>query len=287
MKTCLDCIPCMVRQALDASRRITNDPAVHEQVVRKSMRLIAGMDIACSPPELAVDLYGLINETTGVADPYEKIKERYNALLLSRYDKLKQRIESSNDRFETAIRIAIAGNIIDFGAHEAVLKESVEQSIDNALAQPINQDLLAELRETVESAKKILYLGDNAGEIVCDRLFIEELPRERVTFSVRGRPIINDVTMRDAKQVGMDRVVRVISTGTGTPGVDLVRCSEEFREAYDSADVIISKGQGNYETLNLETTNIFFLLKVKCGLVASQLDLPMGTAVIARGLGSS
>ena len=137
-----------------------------------------------------------------------------------------------------------------------------------------------ELRTAINNAKQILYLGDNAGEIVFDKLFIEHLPKEKIIFAVRGKPVINDATMKDAEDIGLTDILKVIDNGSGYPGTVLQSCSEEFQEVFNGADLIISKGQGNYETLSENRQNIFFLLKIKCDIVARDLNGNVGDFVV-------
>jgi hypothetical protein len=138
------------------------------------------------------------------------------------------------------------------------------------------------LRESIDSAKNILYLGDNCGEIVFDRLLIEQLPLDKVTFVVRGGPIINDATMGDARETGMTELVNVIDNGSNIPGTVLEKCSKEFRECFVDADLIIAKGQGNYETLSSCEKNIFFLLQAKCPVISGHIGCEQGSFIVKR-----
>jgi uncharacterized protein with ATP-grasp and redox domains len=135
-------------------------------------------------------------------------------------------------------------------------------------------------RKRAASAADILYLADNAGEIVLDRLLIESLGPERVTVAVRGHPVINDATLEDARTAGLTDLVTVLANGSATPGTVLDGCSDEFRQRFERADLVISKGQGNYETLNEVARDIFFLFKVKCPVVAKMTRLPLGAQAL-------
>ena len=282
MITYFDCIPCFVRQVLDSMRMITDDEQLHEKVLREALKMASEMDIAQSPPAMAQKIHRFIHETTGVNDPYLEVKSRFNVLALRMYPKLKQQIEASIDPIETAVRLAIAGNIIDFGVDSSVDPIRVEETIAASLTGALAAESLELFKELVSQAQDILYLGDNAGEIVFDRLLIEQLPFEKITFVVKGGPILNDGVMEDAKTVGLTDIVDVIDNGSDAPGTILDGCSETFRNRFDRSDLIIAKGQGNYETLSDIDKNIFFLVKPKCNVLARHLGCEIGSLVLSR-----
>ncbi len=197
-------------------------------------------------PVFSREMHALLKKLSGNNDPYRQVKKKYNDIGLSLYEKLKTKALVSCDPFVTAMRLAVAGNIIDFGAHSNFDIHSAIEEVINADFGIDNSDNLKSLMRT---SKTVLYLGDNAGEIVFDKLFIEICGHDNLTFAVRGEPIINDVTMEDADYVDMHRVAKVISNGYDAPSTILDKCSAEFRMAYERADLIISKGQGNLEGL--------------------------------------
>jgi len=281
MRTALDCIPCFVRQALEAARFVTDDPAVHERIVRDVLRMAAEMDLAQCPPVVGQRIHHRLREITGVDDPYRAVKDRFNRLALDMLPELSARIEQSADPLYMALRLAIAGNVIDLGVDGNVTEQNARQAVTGALDAPFHGDVGA-LRRAVEQARSILYLADNAGEIVFDRLLIERLPTGRVTVVVRGRPILNDATLVDAKTAGLCDVVEVIDNGSDAPGTILEDCSEDFRRRFALADLVIAKGQGNFETLSDEPGDIYFLFKVKCPVIADHVGLPVGTHVAMR-----
>ena len=285
MQGSIDCLPCFVRQALNAVRLASSDPAVHEQVVREVLAHAAHVDLSVPPPVMGAWLYRRIRDVTGNTDPYREQKRRYNQLSLRMLPELRRRVGASDDPFAAAVRVAIAGNIIDPGTNnnltEAEALDALETAVDGALP----GDAPAELARAVAAADRILYLADNAGEIVFDRLLIEQMPLEKVTVAVRGHPIINDATLDDAREAGLCDMVRVIDNGTDLPGTVLSACSTELRAAFDAADVVVAKGQGNYETLNDVDKNIFFLLMVKCPVVARDAGCALGD-ILARRCGS-
>lgn len=276
MNTCLDCLPCIFRQTLDAARRVSDDPAFHERVARQVAAWIHAADLKESPPVMAQRLHRFLKGVTGVEDPYAEAKARDNALALSLLPELRERQARSAEPFALAVRLAIAGNLIDLGPKSDLTADEVVGSIRQVEEVPFSGDVVV-LQRRAAAARSILYLADNAGEIVLDRLLIEALHPERVTVAVRGAPVINDATLADAQTAGLRELVRVISNGADVPGTVLSECSAEFRERFDRADLVISKGQGNFETLSDAPRDICFLFKVKCPVIAERVGLALGT----------
>ncbi len=281
MKTTYDCIPCFIRQSLDAVRLATSDEKIHEQVLRGVLAAASKMNMDQSPPVMGQYIHKLIRELSGHDDPYKKIKDRFNNFALKLYPDLKQRIQSSFNPMDTAVRIAIAGNIIDFGVNSQLDRSVISDTIEQALSAQVFGNIEV-LCDSIDSAENILYLGDNCGEIVFDRLLIEQLPVDKVTFVVRGGPIINDATMADARETGITELVTVMDNGSNIPGTVLEKCSKEFRECFAHADLIIAKGQGNYETLSSCEKNIFFLLKAKCPVISGHMGCEPGSFIVKR-----
>ncbi len=279
MKTYFDCIPCFLRQALNAARLTTADIKIHENVMRKVLGRVYEMDLNQPPPLMGQQIYRIIREASGDSDPYKKIKNKFNTFVLDLYPEFKKKITTSVNPFETAVRLAIAGNIIDFGVDAEINTSTVYQVVNQSLTQELNGSI-EKFKEAVLSANKILYLGDNSGEIVFDRLLIEQLPYDKVTYAVRGYPVINDVTMDDAVATGITKLVTVIDNGSDAPGTILDECSDKFKRVFHDADMIISKGQGNYESLSDSNKNIFFIFKVKCRVVAENTKSAIGSMVI-------
>jgi len=282
MKIFLDCIPCFVRQALDSARLATDDEQIHEKVVREVLRLSADLDMSQSPPEIGQKIHRLIRSLVGSDDPYYRVKKQFNSLALKLYPDLRKQIINSNDQFETAIRLAIAGNIIDFGVKSSLSESEVKKTINDSLSGYLDPEQVQNFKNAVMEAEKIFYLADNAGEIVFDHLLIEQLPIEKITVVVKGSPVINDATMEDANLAGLTRVVEVIDNGSDGPGTILETCSKNFRNRFEDADLIIAKGQGNYETLSDIDKNIFFLLKAKCPVIARDLGCQVGKMILRK-----
>jgi uncharacterized protein with ATP-grasp and redox domains len=282
MQIYLDCIACFVRQALDAARLATDDEQIHEKVVREVLRLAAELDVSHSPPAIGQQIHRLIRELAGCDDPYRQIKKHFNNLALKLYPELRKQILSSNNRLETAIRLAIAGNIIDCGVNGSLNESDINKAISESLIVDFDSRQIQSFQEAIKQAEEILYLADNAGEIVFDRLLIEQLPYEKVTVVVKGEPVINDATRKDAMAAGLPRIVEVIDNGSDGPGTILESCSQSFRYRFDKADLVIAKGQGNYETLSDIDKNIFFILKAKCPVIARDLSCEVGQMILRR-----
>ncbi|MBN1764338.1 MAG: DUF89 family protein [Sedimentisphaerales bacterium] len=282
MKTYLECIPCFIQQALGAVRFITDDERVHEQLLRQVIIMISEMDLSVTPPAMGQKFHRLIREITGNNDPYEKIKKDSNQLALKLVPRLRSEIQNSLNPWETAVRLAIAGNIIDFAKIQHLDEKLIYKALEDSAVSPPPASVINKLANAVEQAEDILYLGDNAGEIVFDRLLIELMPRAKVTYGVRGKPTINDVTRQDAQETGLTDIVEVIDNGSDAPGTILETCSPEFRRRFDKADLIISKGQGNYESLSDSCKDIFFLFRVKCAVIARNSGWAVDSLVIQR-----
>jgi len=279
----LDCVPCLLRQTLSAVRMAGDDPSVQHEVVRQVLHILAETDFTRrTPPDMAQWTHRLIRELTGQGDPYRHIKQCSNEVALSMLPALERRIGQSGDPFAAAVRVALAGNIIDFGAnHETdVSLKGIETVVEQAFAAPLNSLALESLRAAASSAESILYICDNAGEIAFDRLLIEQLGPHKVTAAVRGGPIINDATLEDAVAVGLAGLTTVISTGDDLPGVIVSQCNEPFQNIFHGADLVIAKGQGNFETLSDIPRNIFFLLKAKCTVAAERIGCEQGDYII-------
>ncbi|MEA2101602.1 MAG: ARMT1-like domain-containing protein [Thermodesulfobacteriota bacterium] len=277
MRTHLECVACLAKQAVEIARS-NIDPKDQEGFVRDVLGRLAGFDYNDSPPMMAKQMYDMLRSMEGVDDPYSEIKASYNAMCMDYYSSLSERIRASRDPLDTAMRIAVAGNIIDFGLgtrHSIDIDGTIDESIDAEFA--IDHSRI--LRDRIDAAQNILYLGDNAGEIVFDKIFIQNIGPEKVVFAVRDVPVINDVTMYDARQVGMDKLCRVISSGSRAPGTPLEGCSSQFRDLFGSADLVISKGQGNFETLSDAPRDVFFLFMVKCPVIAEHSGVPVGSFV--------
>jgi uncharacterized protein with ATP-grasp and redox domains len=289
MKTYLDCIPCFYRQALDAARIAGADEIIQKKIIDELSQLIPNFSLETAPPEMGRAIYSLVGKISGVKDPFKEIKENSNKFALKLYPELKQEINNSEDRLLAAVKLSIIGNIIDYGAKNSL---DVPKEIDylfqgNFKTDNKNKPIIfkyKQFKEALNEVDTLIYLADNAGEVVFDRLLIEELVKElgkEVIYVVKGKPIINDALIEDALFCGINRTAKVISSGSDAPGTLLKYCSPEFIRLYQKAELIISKGQGNYESLSEEDKSIFFLFKAKCPVIAKDVGCNVGDMVLA------
>ncbi len=278
MKTYYECIPCFVNQTLRFLKG--TDSAHYEKILKEVLHLLGDTDFADSPPKISKSVLDIFEKYYGEFDSYAETKKESNLYIMGMYDELSRMVSESSDPFDAAMRLSIAGNVIDFGASHKFTNETIHEDIKKILS---SKEICPEfLKSEIGKAEKILYIGDNAGEIVFDKLFIEQLPKNKITFAVRGKAILNDVLMEDALMVGLSDMVPVISNGSGLPGTVLNQCSAEFRDMFDKSDLIISKGQGNYETLSGTDKNIYFLLKVKCPVIARDIGCKLNSFLVKK-----
>jgi len=281
MPTSLDCLPCLLRQAIGVVKKTTGDSGRQAALLKSILQQSGSLDLSLPPPEIARQMHQLIQQQTGMTDLYREEKRRQNAMALSLFPEMQRRVQASEAPFELALRLAIAGNVIDCGVTDEISEQDVVAALEKALREPIQGELAA-FRKAVQSARQILYLADNAGEIVFDRLLMEQIGFGKIILAVRGQEILNDVTRADAEAVGLDQLVTLIDNGSGVPGTLLADCSADFREHFAAAELIISKGQGNFETLCGTSAKVFFLFKVKCEVIARRAGKPIGTHVLLR-----
>ena len=279
MKTYLECIPCFMNQALRTGQIATNDEQKIKKLLDEVGMLIQQIPMENTPPETGAIIYKKISEITGNNDPYKKIKQENIEHALHLYPELKQKIRESDDRLLTAIRLAVAGNVIDLGVDKEF---DIVKDIKTILKQDFAVFDYELFKQELSKAKEILYLGDNSGEAVFDKILIEELGKP-VIFVVREIPVINDITFQEAEKIGINKIAKVISSGTTAPGTILKSCNDEFLEKFRNADMIISKGQGNYEGLSGVSRSIFFLLKAKCPVIARNLTVKEND-IILKGM---
>jgi len=276
VKTSLDCIPCFFSQVLRAARMATDDERLVYQLLIETGAMLKDISLDSTPPEIGHLIYGKVREVTGNSDPFHEIKQKSTQEALAQYDILVDTVGRAEDRLMAGIRVAIAGNVIDFGAGRSVdMAREIRECMGRKFAL-CDYDVF---RDRLEASRAVLYVGDNAGETVFDRVLIEQLGKP-VVFAVREAPVINDATYEDAVAAGLDEVATVVSSGTTAPGAILSTCSEEFRDLFAGADMIIAKGQGNYEALSGSSAPVCFLLKAKCDCLARHLGVPVGSYVL-------
>ncbi len=281
MRTYVDCYPCFLRQALTATRMAGGTDVVAWQAIHHVLGLLRDVPDGATPPVLADEVHRLVREVTGHGDPYAGVKASTTAAALALYPRLTDLVASSPDPFETAVRVAIAGNVVDLAVGDDV--PDLWQTVERVLAAPFAIDDLDALRAAVATADHVLYLADNAGETVFDRVLVETLPVP-VVYAVKGGPVLNDATAADARAAGLHGCATVVDTGSDAPGTTLALCSQEFRAAYAAAPVVIAKGQASYETLSDAGPHVFCLLQVKCPVIARDAGVPVGSVVVRRSV---
>lgn len=280
MKINIECIPCYFKQALQAAQFATDDPALWWDTMHNVAAYVQTLGPGLSSHDVAENVHRIIRQSTKCADPYRDVKRKFNELALSMLDDARGRVQDAPDPLEAAVRMSIAGNVIDFGS-EVFL--DLDSTILKIMDVPFAIDHRTDFFEKVKTAQNVLVLGDNTGEIVFDRLLLEQLAPRRITFSVRGAPILNDATPSDARQAGVHELADIIDTGAPIPGVPLERMPDEFLKAFHAADIIISKGQANFESLcDKKLDNLFFLFTIKCKLVGRRTGTSIGDIVLIQ-----
>jgi len=272
MKTYLDCIPCFLKQSLEATKMVTDDKKIQTQVIKELLKHFSKVSFENSPPELSREVHDIIKRITKNDDPYKKVKNQSNEKAKKLYPHLKKIIQESKDPLLTSIKLAIVGNVIDFGTSN---RFDLEETIDKAIKKEFIDDAYPYFKKILEKSENILYLADNTGETFFDKLLIEQLQNKKVTYVVKSNPIINDATKEDAQYAGIDKIADIIEGDKGqklsAPAILYQHSSEEFKEKFNTADLVISKGQGNYESFSDTKREIFFLLMIKCHLVGEDI----------------
>lgn len=280
MKSCSLCIPCIISQVLNTARKISDDDWVHKKLLNKTMSKLIEADFDLSPAEISFECISEAYKTLGVKDPYADEKKEFNEKLLSKYDEFEERVKTSKDPFKTALRLSLTGNLIDFGVNKEVTLDNIFDQIDNYT---FGVDHSEQLRDALKGAENVLYILDNAGEIVLDKLLISQFPEDvNVTCVVRKSPIINDVTAEDFEAVSLSETCTCIDPGIDSLGIPLRQCSEDFKEIFADADLVISKGQANFETLDESSRDVFFLFVAKCCWIASAAEVNESQMVVLK-----
>lgn len=274
MKISRECIQCLARQAVEIAEEATSNVARQEEIIKMSLKELGEIDFNETAPEIAFRMHQHAKHITGVNDPYLRLKKQYNEIAKEIYDKITEEkwLDKAEDPFDMACRLAIAGNIIDFSVGLKLEQLDIVKSVEESIKHDIFGAGTTALREAVEKSKHIMYIADNSGEIIFDKFLLENLPVNKVTYVVKGGPIVNDATMEDAISTGVVDLVRVIDNGHSAQGTILKDCSSTFKSEFSKADLIISKGQANFETLSdIKDKTIFYLLRAKCSSVAAAI----------------
>lgn len=287
MRTYPECVPCILRASLNAARLGKAKDGSIWAAMTEAAALASRWDPRDPPIALGGEMAAILKSRLGNGDPYREAKREANARVLALYPQIKAEVEKAPDPLERALLVAAAGNALDLGIYAAL---DVEEALFSAVRRPRGRWDYAPFRAALTRAHQILYLTDNAGEIVTDRILVEELLRsgKKVTLAVRDGPVLNDVTPEDLKEVGFPEDLEVITTGSILPGTWLPRCSQAFLQRFSQAELVVSKGMGNFEGLSMEPGPIFFLLQAKCFPVATELGVNLNDlALVGPGDGGA
>jgi len=277
MKTYLDCLPCFLRQAVEAAKMATEEPLVQWEVVGAVLRVLTAVSAGDRPPQIAARVHRTVRRVSGCDDPYCQVKKSSNEAAMALYPRAKELVAASDDPLQTAAKLAVVGNIMDSGVG---LRFDLETEIERAGERRFATGDFDRFREELAKASTVLYLADNAGEIVFDRLLIEQMDDKKILAVMKAEPMLNDALLADAEFAGIDRMSTLLTTGPGWPGAGEGDCSADLQDAFARADVVIAKGQGNYEWLSEAKDNVFFLLMAKCPVVARDLGVEVGELVV-------
>jgi len=277
MKIFLDCLPCMLRQVLEAARMATQDEQIHETIVEEALEVLSRHRSYCCAPKMSEVMHAIVKKNTGIDDPYASLKARDIDSALRVEPFVWDFVFRDKSHLLQALKASATGNVMDSALYkdlniEKCLKEELEKEFAVCDIQSFEKDCIG--------AKRILIIGDNAGETVFDKMLAEYLSvTHEIVYAVREEPIINDVTFDDALKTGMQNFAIIMSTGCASPGTVLESCTTEFQTLFNEVDVVISKGQGNFEALSEAPRKVYFLLKAKCHRIAEALDVELNAYV--------
>lgn len=278
MKMKNDCLSCIFRQTLEAAKMATDDEKVVREILNEYAAMVPQLELEQTSPELVAEVKKIIEEKTGVVDPYKEFKEENIELALAYYPKCKKLIEESEDPLLSSLVMSAMGNSMDAGISlEVKLQENIKRALSDSFVCS-DYDLF---KQKLNKSNEVLIVADNAGEAVFDKLLIKQLNKHQVEiyYAVRKEPILNDVTLKEAQRLGLDQECKLLTGGSGTPGLTLEKANQQFKKIFAKADLIISKGQGNLEGLSETARGIFFLLKAKCEFIAEFLQVDVGDLV--------
>lgn len=278
IKTFVDCIPCLLDKVNSICDKYIEEDNKEQkyEVMKNILGIVANTDYSRTTPYLHAQIMRYLRDKLNIKDFYKDEKKYFNDKILSIENKIEQRVNSSEDKLLTALKLASAGNVIDFGAFSDITFDMVEEIIEKTMECKFDNKIVDRFKNELKEGKKVVYIADNAGEIVFDKICIKQILREyphlEIISLVRGVPVLNDVTSEDAYYVGLDRYTRILENGSDIAGTDLKEISEQALNAIEEADVIISKGQGNYESLSDCGKNVYYVFLCKCDLLAKHLN---------------
>jgi len=272
------CVPCIINQAYNAARLFNKeDKELQLKIVKEACEAVSTIDHNYTAPLFSLTIQSIVEKHLGIVNPYATTKEKNRRIAEKYIPFFRTLMEASKDRLDTALRIAIIGNIIDLGASPQF---DIEYEVNRISSNKIDLSLLSYFKDDLKKAGLILYIGDNYEEALFDKFLLSELLIKKVVFAVRSKAILNDITREDAERIGIDEICAVIESGSTIAGTNLKQGTTEFLDLYRKADMVIAKGQGNLETLINETRPIYFLFKVKCEVIAERSGYPLGCGVL-------
>lgn len=278
-----ECVKCLLSKQLE---KCPEDAPLDKKVeyIQKVLQIVADAPKSTSAPVLVRGMYDLQREMFGIYADYAEIKSKFNSLMLKLEEKIWSHIWAAKDPLEQAIQYAMVGNYIDFAALKNVDESTLLGFLDKAAEEKVSREELKSLKEDLLIGKELVYLLDNCGEIVTDKLLMrlikESYPQIHITAMVRGKEVMNDVTRDDAKEVGLEKVATIADSGSNIAGISLTDISFEAKEIIEKADVIIAKGQGNFETLHQCGKNIYYIFMCKCTMFTKRFSLPQFSGVL-------
>ena len=287
MRYSMECLPCLLNQGIRVARLYLENEEEQRTLLKSIIAEIAVMDHNASAPYIAHKVHRALKEALQNPDPYQKEKLYYNQEMLKLEDDFSRLVISATNPLDVALKLAAAGNIIDFGPGYDLSRNNVLKAVKDSMEKDYSQEVFVSLVSALKDANKLLYLGDNAGEIVFDKIFIRTIkecyPHLQIDFATRGTPIMNDVTEEDAYMVGIDTYANIINNGTDIPGTILEHCSDSFVNVFNEADVIISKGQGNFESLyGNGYNNLYYIFLCKCDLFMDRFGARQNDLVLMK-----
>ena len=275
------CYKCIFNMLTDMAQKAFADDHQRRQLLKQLLAEVIENSEKLTPPEMASKLYDIYNSETGVYDPFAEEKHHSTLLAKELFPLLEPMVKNAADPFAMAVKLAIGGNVIDFGATPFFKLDSARKAILETVETPVDTAMLEKLRSLAGKAENIFYILDNCGEAVIDRLLIDVLGADKITLGVRGRAIFNDITRKELADSGLGDLP-VIDTGDNAPGVSLKFSDPGFLERLQKADLVIAKGQGNFESLegNFSDKPLFFLFRAKCPVVQKYLNVVPGSIQI-------
>lgn len=276
-----ECVDCIINQSVKVADAIAADKALKNRLISTVEKMSEDFSFSQTPPEIAANVYEKMSQLANKEDLYDEIKKLSTQKARSFVPYLREKLLTCNDKLLTATKIAVAGNVIDLAAQ---VEFDLQEELEKIFHTEFSHNDFDKFQESLSVAKSVVILGDNVGEHIFDYMFIKTLqelyPQNTYTYMVRGNPIINDVTIKEAKEAAFDKLCKLVDSGVNTPGFAYNRATKEAQKLFDEAGLVISKGMGNYECLSpSHRNNICFLLKVKCNVVANSLGKEVGDII--------